>query len=150
MQEDPRFLWVQDPVNLALQASAESRGMPHETPPMHLCLELGRRLLLAELQFSDWILRRVESVRFERERSVSRTTSVELVVREDAPIFVTSDQRRVYLVPLTLMRRRTLVNFTMEDESHNRIPMLGMRMTQQLDASMLLAAAATGVTDSGK
>jgi len=68
---------------------------------------------------------------------------MEFIVRDDAPVFATRDGRRLYLVPLSMMRRRTLVNFKMEDESGKRLPMLGMRMTQQLDASMLLAAAAT-------
>jgi len=49
----------------------------------------------------------------------------------------------MYLVPLSMMRRRTLVNFKMEDENGKCLPMLGMRVTQQLDASMLFAAAAT-------
>jgi hypothetical protein len=142
--EDAELIWLHDPVKLALDASSESRKIPqNETPPMQLCLELGRRLLLAEFKFSDWILRRVESIRFERERSVSRTTSVEFVIPDDAPIFVTPDDRRLYLVPLSMMRRRTLVNFKMENEDGTRLPMLGMRTTQQLDASMLFAAAAT-------
>jgi hypothetical protein len=105
-------------------------------------VELGRRLLLAQLEFSDWVLRRVECVRFERDRSVSRTISVEIVVRADAPVFLTANGRRVYLVPLSIMRRRTLVNFKIE-EGGTRLPMLGLRLTQQLDASMLTAAAAT-------
>jgi hypothetical protein len=66
-----------------------------------------------------------------------------MIIRDDAPIFVTRDRRLVYLVPLSMMRRRTLVNFKMEDENGTCLPMLGMRVTQQLDASMLFAAAAT-------
>jgi hypothetical protein len=143
VRENSDFIWLEDPADVALQGSSDSRKTPNKTPPMNLCLELGRRLLLAELQFSDWILRRVESVRFEHERSVSRAVSVEFVVRDDAPIFVTRDGRRQYLVPLSMMRRRTLVNFKMADESGRPLPMFGMRMTQQLDASMLFAAAAT-------
>jgi hypothetical protein len=82
------FIWLEDPADLALQRSSESRKTPNTTPPMNLCLELGRRSLLAELQFSEWILRRVESVHFERERSVSRAVSVEFIIRDDAPTTV--------------------------------------------------------------
>jgi hypothetical protein len=141
--EDDQLVWVHDPVDLGLQASRGSRDTPDERPPLHLCMELGRRLLLAELEFSDWVARRVECVHFERDRSVSRKISVEFVVRNDAPVFVTRNGRRVFLVPLSIMRRRTLVNFNMEDETGGRLPMLGLRFTQQLDASMLFAAAAT-------
>jgi len=141
--DDDHLVWVQDPVQLALEASSESRKDTWEMPAINPCVELGRRILLAQLQFSDWVLRRVECVRFERDRSVSRTISVELVVRADAPVFLTANGRRVYLVPLSTMRRRTLVNFRIKDEEDTRLPMLGLRLTQQLDASMLTAAAAT-------
>jgi hypothetical protein len=140
--DDDHLVWVQDPVELALQASSDSRRDTWERPEIYPCVELGRRLLLAQLEFSDWVLRRVECVRFERDRSVSRTISVEIVVRADAPVFLTANGRRVYLVPLSIMRRRTLVNFNIE-EGGTRLPMLGLRLTQQLDASMLTAAAAT-------
>jgi hypothetical protein len=48
----------------------------------------------------------------------------------------------MYLAPLSMMRRRTLVNFKLEDEDDNRLPMLGLRVAQQLDESLLLASAA--------
>jgi hypothetical protein len=88
--DDDHLVWVQDPVQLALQASSDSRRDTWERPEIYPCVELGRRLLLAQLEFSDWVLRRVECVRFERDRSVSRTISVEIVVRADAPVFLTA------------------------------------------------------------
>ena len=39
------------------------------------------------------------------------------------------------------MRRSTLVNFSIEDDNKRAVPMLGLRATQQLDQSILLAAA---------
>jgi hypothetical protein len=129
-----------DPDKLSREASAKKRGSDTLPPP--LCAEIGRRLLLAELEFGDWVVRRVESVRFERERSVSRRVSVHFVVRADAPILKLSDGRCMYLVPLSMMRRRTLVNFKLEDEAGRRLPMLGLRVAQQLDESLLLASAA--------
>jgi hypothetical protein len=129
-----------DSDELLPEVSTKKRGSDTLPPP--LCAEIGRRLLLAELEFGDWVVRRVESVRFERERSVSRRVSVQFVVRPDAPILKLSDGRCMYLVPLSMMRRRTLVNFTLEDEAGRRLPMLGLRVAQQLDESLLLASAA--------
>lgn len=129
-----------DPIDLALLWSRRRREFDRDWLPDPACLEIGRRLLLAELQFSSWVLRRVEKVQFERERSVSRQISIDFAIRRDAPVF-TSDKRREYLVPLSIMRRRTLVNLALTDEEGRRIPMLGLRVTQQLDESLLLAAA---------
>jgi hypothetical protein len=138
---DQHLIWSYDPDDLLLEASTKKRDC--NTLPEPLCAEIGRRLLLAELEFGDWVVRRVESVRFERERSVSRRVSAQFIVRPDAPILKLSDGRCMYLVPLSMMRRRTLVNFKLEDENGGRLPMLGLRVAQQLDESLLLAAAAT-------
>jgi hypothetical protein len=137
---DEHLIWSYDPDDLLLEASIKKRDC--NTLPEPLCAEIGRRLLLAEFEFGDWVVRRVESVRFERERSVSRRVSVQFVVRPDAPILKLRDGRCMYLVPLSMMRRRTLVNFKLEDEDDTRVPMLGLRVAQQLDESLLLASAA--------
>lgn len=134
------LVWSYDPDELLLEASTQKRELDILPPP--LCAEIGRRLLLAELEFGDWVVRRVETVRFERERSVSRKVSVHFVVRPDAPILKLSDGRCMYLVPLSMMRRRTLVNFELKDEDGKRLPLLGLRVVQQLDESLLLASAA--------
>ena len=129
--------WRYDPTNVALMESAW-RG---EKLPVAFRIEVGRRLLLAELEFSEWILRRVEKVRFERDRSVSRSVDIDLNVRSDAPVFLDSVGRQFWLVPLSLMRRRTLVNLEIRDESGRPMTMPGIRLTQRLDQAMLLAAA---------
>lgn len=148
MSEDPLNLlgrWDPslsgDPAELALLASRVRRDGGRNWLPEPFCLEVGRRLLLAELESSHWTVRRVEKVEFERERSVFRQISIDFVVRDDAPIFVAHTNRKMYLVPLTMMRRRTLVNLALVDGAGRRIPMLGLRLAQQLDESILLAAA---------
>ncbi|HJQ42215.1 MAG TPA: hypothetical protein VJ831_03955 [Jatrophihabitantaceae bacterium] len=108
-----------------------------------MCLEIGRRLLLAELEFSEWILRRVEKIAMEQDRSVSRSIALEFSVRDDAPEFVLPDGDSCRLVPLTVMRRQTLVNLELRDAHDGAVLMPGMRLTQQLDQSVMLAAAAT-------
>lgn len=129
--------WVLDPTVLSLKESAW-RG---DKLPSPFCTEVGRRMLLAELEFSEWVLRRVEKVQFERDRSVSRRISIDLSVRSDAPVFVDADGKGHWLVPLSVMRRRTLVNLDLRDEDGRSITMLGLRLAQKLDESMLRAAA---------
>jgi len=134
----PEVEWHLDPTDLALEASAWRQKLPDA-----FCAEVGRRMLLAELEFSEWVLRRVEKVRFDSDRSVSRRSSIELNVRDDAPVFVDRGGSRYWLVPLSMMRRRTLVNLDLRDERNESIMMPGLRLAQQLDESILLAAAAT-------
>jgi hypothetical protein len=131
--------WRVDPTLLSLK---ESAWRDPETLPSPFCTEVGRRILLAQLEFSEWVLRRVEKVQFERDRSVSRRVSVELSVRHDAPVFVDRDGVPHWLVPLSTMRRRTLVNLDLRDEGDRSITMLGLRLAQRLDQSVLRAAAA--------
>lgn len=130
--------WQLDPTLVSLRESAW-RG---DELPSPSCTEVGRRMLLAELEFSEWVLRRVEKVQFERDRSVSRRLSIDLSVRPDAPVLVDADQRRYWLLPLSIMRRRTLVNLDLRDEGGESLTLLGLRLAQKLDQSMLRAAAA--------
>ena len=127
-------------VELALGASADMR---RGVRPAAFCADVGRCLLLAELEFSSWVLRRVERIRFEDDRNVHREMAVELRVRQDAPVFVDEAGNAFWIVPLMMMRRRTLVDFKMHDEQDRPVTMPGLRLVQQLDQSLLLAAAAT-------
>lgn len=135
--------WALDPTMHALSASALRRARSDDRDPA-FCIETGRRLLLAELEFSEWVLRRVEKVDFVRDRTVTRRISIELSVRDDAPVFVDASGKHFWLVPLSVMCRRNLINLDLRDEHGESILIPGIRMTQQLDQSILLAAAATG------
>lgn len=128
-----------DPIALSLRAHAARRSADVVHP---ICPDVGRRLLLAEATFSDWVLRRVETVRFEDDRNVVREVTIELRVPDDAPVFGDTEKGRYWLVPLAIMWRRTLVDFAMADEDGRAMTMPGLRLTQQLDQSILLAAAA--------
>jgi hypothetical protein len=134
------MVWTADPMTWALE---QSRWRKSDELPPAFCIEVGRRLLLAQLEFSEWVLRRVEKVQFDQDRSVKRDIAVNLSVHHEAPIFIDADGREQYLVPLSMMRRRTLVNMDLRDEDGKTLTMLGIRLTQQLDESILLAAAAT-------
>jgi hypothetical protein len=130
--------WDLDPVALALEASA---AMP-DSKPDALCAEIGERLLLAVLDFNRWVLRRVEKIDFVRERSVSRRLTIEFLVPDEAPVFHT-ERGDFWLVPLSIMRRRTLVDLDIRAEDGEPISTPGIRLTQQLDISVLMAAALT-------
>jgi hypothetical protein len=140
----PAF-WHRDPVQLALDGGAAA---PDEKAREPFCMDVGRRILLAELEFSRWVLRRVETVSFEEGRSVLRTMTIEFKIREDAPVFVApaADGEKpvqYWLVPLAIMNRRTLVDFHLCDEEDKPLTLPGLRLTQRLDEAVLLAAAAT-------
>lgn len=152
VHRSPPLLISADPLDLALDASREVwQGASCEPSlPRPFCAEVGRRLLLAEMQFSSWVLRRVEKIVFEDDRNVLREMSVELNVREDAPVFVDDAGHAFWAVPVMMMRRRTLVDFHMHAEDGRPIGMPGLRLVQQLDQSLLLAAAAAVTPDLGR
>jgi hypothetical protein len=136
---DLEDVWELDPTLLALEQST----WREDRLPEPFCLDVGRRLLLAELEFSEWILRRVEKVDLSRDRSVSRRIALEFAIRDDAPQFRSPGGRRWSLIPLSMMRRRTLVNLELTDQHDDAVFMPGIRLCQQLDQAILLAAAAS-------
>lgn len=134
------LLWDIDPTEYALGAADSRRTGDPTTMPEPLCTEVGRRLLWLQFRFSRWVLRRVEKVEFDHDRRVVRRTTIELSVPTEAPEIVVGEER-YWLVPLSVMRRRTLVNLDIGDEQGSTIRMLGLRFTQALDEAMLRAAA---------
>jgi hypothetical protein len=161
----PGMTWVIDPTEFALDSASwyRSRALvakasdetSHEAalasrPPRRACTEAGRRMLLLQFEFSEWVLRRVDKVEFVSGSRVLRRTTIELAVPDTAPVVVVGegDQRRTYwLVPVSVMRRRTLVNLDLRDESGGTVRMLGLRFTQALDEAMLRAAAQLALGD---
>jgi hypothetical protein len=139
--------WERDPTEHALEASTwrsldDSRSGPANASPP-LCNELGRRLLIAHLEASEWVLRRVERVSFDGDRGVHRQITVELLVPDGAPEFVDNAGNRFWLLPLSVMWRRTLVNLELKDEHGQNISTAAVRLAEELDESMLLAAVAS-------
>ena len=150
------LLWNRQPISTALDESARRREQPPggarpDEPDLEdlekgaFCAEVGRRLLLSEYLFHEWVLRRVEKVAFANERRISRHISVELRVPEDAPVVLDDQGEPHWLIPLSVMRRRTLVNLDLRDEDNRSVSMLGLRFTQRLDEALLRAAALLAV-----
>jgi hypothetical protein len=146
----PHTPWKLDPTSESLRLSSIRSSQPDtiDSPPdvnwpEALCEEIGRSILLAHIEMSQWILRRVEKVSFDRDRSVNRRIDIDLQVRSDLPVCTDSEGCDYWLVPIAVLNRRTLVSLSLRDEDGNAIITPGLRLTQQLDQSMLLAAAAS-------
>ena len=110
-------------------------------PAARCCKECGRRLLLLLLQSSSWVARRTERVSFRDDRSVVRRVKVEFNVPDQAPIFRGDDDLAYSLVPISVMRRKTLVNFEVRDEDGRIMIQPSLRQNQAITESLLLACA---------
>jgi hypothetical protein len=110
-------------------------------PAARCCQECGRRLLLLLLQSSSWVSHRTEHMSFRDDRSVVRRVTVEFHVPEQAPVFSGDDGQAYRLVPLSVMRRKTLVNFELREDAGRSVVMPTLRQNQAITESMLLACA---------
>jgi hypothetical protein len=110
-------------------------------PGARCCRECGRRLLLLLLKSHTWVSRRVEHVSFRDDRSVVRSVTAEFYVPDEAPIFRGDDGQYYSFVPLSVMRRKTLVNFEVRDQEGRPVAMPTLRQNQAITESLLLACA---------
>jgi hypothetical protein len=110
-------------------------------PAARCCRECGRRLLLVFIESSNWVSHRTEHVSFRDDRTVVRDVTVELYVPDQAPIFRGDDGKAYRLIPLSVMRRKTPVNFQLCDEEGKSVVLLSLRQNQAITESVLLASA---------
>ena len=118
---DPAQLWPDSPWRDALS-----------------CRDCARRSLLMLIKTSEWVARRVERVRFRDGRTASRQVTVDLMLPQIAPIFRTTDGKQYALVPLTVLRKKTLTNFTIAHGDGAPMSLIGLRWNQALTVQMLL------------
>jgi hypothetical protein len=78
------------------------------------------RLLLAQ---PDWVHRRVDALEYRDSTTFRRRQSVHFTVPDEAPELAIG-KTRARLVPLTTLRKETLVNFDCRDESGAALPVL--------------------------
>jgi hypothetical protein len=78
------------------------------------------RLLLAQ---PDWVHRRVDALEYRDSTTFRRRQSVHFTVPDPAPELVIG-QTTARLIPLTTLRKETLVNFDCRDESGSALPVL--------------------------
>jgi hypothetical protein len=79
------------------------------------------------MQFNRWMVRRVES-QVDEDRNVTRRITVDFNAREDAPVVIDRTGARFWIVPITLMRRRAVVNMRITDEYGQVLPTPGIRL----------------------
>ena len=70
-----------------------------------------------------------------------RRVTVEFYVPEQAPVFRGDDGQYYSLIPLSVMRRKTLVNFEVRDDEDRPVAMPSLRQNQAITESLLLACA---------
>src|SRR5919106_6647158 len=102
----PTALWPRQ----ALEAALEGEVAGLET----------MRLLLAQ---PDWVHRRVDALEYRDSTTFRRRQSVHFTVPETAPELAIG-QTTARLIPLTTLRKETLVNFDCRDESGTALPVL--------------------------
>jgi hypothetical protein len=67
--------------------------------------------------------------------------TAEFYVPEQAPVFRGEDGEDYSLIPLSVMRRKTLVNFQIRDDEDRSVAMPSLRQNQAITESLLLACA---------
>src|SRR3954469_25607324 len=120
----------------------EIAGHGHPEPPWPLrpddwdalsaCHECGMGMLRVFIRSSTWVVRRVEKVTFLDDRTVRRQVSMDYALPEDAVALRRDNGSTTRIVPLTMMRRKSVVNFDMRDEAGRALPLLGLREAQAL------------------
>jgi hypothetical protein len=104
------------------------------------CELCGMRMLHVFVSSPSWVIRRVEHIRFRDDRTVRREVSVDYATPEHAVLLRGASSRTgVRVVPLALMRRKTLVNFDLRDDEGRPMPLIGLRESQALTLASLRA-----------
>lgn len=91
--------------------------------------------------WGDWVDRRIESVTFQDPSSRLRRISVDLTYPERATPDYEPDGTPIYLVPLGILRKQPLVNFSLWDETNRALPLLTRGQNAEVAASVLVAYA---------
>jgi hypothetical protein len=91
---------------------------------------------------SAWVARRVEHVTFIDECTVRCNVSIDYVAPPNATILCRPDGEDVRVLPVAIMRRKSLINFDLRDQDGQALPLLGIRQNQALALAALRAWAA--------
>jgi hypothetical protein len=94
---------------------------------------------------ASWVVRRVEHVAFLDECTVRRRVSIDYVAPEDAVTFCRPSGQQVRILPMAILRRKSLVKFDFRDHDGHALPLLGLRQNQALTLAIIRAWAAAGL-----
>jgi hypothetical protein len=120
----------------------QANGWPDEAwRSTFACRECGLRTLIVLMNSAKWVMRRVERVSFRDDRTVVRRVSMDFAIPGQAPRYRVPGGGMVCLLPLTVMRRKTLVNFGLTDANGQALSLVSLRHNQALTEQMILALA---------
>ncbi|HTB49698.1 MAG TPA: hypothetical protein VK701_01850 [Solirubrobacteraceae bacterium] len=106
----------------------------------------GLILLILMSDWKAWVARRVETVTFEDPDTVRRKMSIDFAPPK-LPVVCTLEGKPLHFLPLTLLRKRRLTNFDLQDENGRSLPLLTHRASSSLAAAMLGEAAYAFTSD---
>jgi hypothetical protein len=105
--------------------------------------EVGERVLWLMTHTQQWVHRRVESVQFRDNSTVWRKVSIDFTVLDIMPEMRLCTPYR--LVPLTVLNKRRLANFSLRDEDSKSVSMLNEAQNTAVSTAVLVAAAASAL-----
>jgi hypothetical protein len=94
------------------------------------CQLCGLTMLKLFINSSAWVARRVEQVNFIDECTVRRRVSIDYVAPPCAVILGRPTGQPVRVLPLALMRRKSLVKFDLRDPDGRALPLLAFARTR--------------------
>jgi hypothetical protein len=109
------------------------------------CRSCGISMLRLFIHSVEWVVRRVERIEFLDERTVRRRMSVDYTSPGEGPVRVKRGGEELRILPLAVLRRKSLIKFDLRDEGGRPIPLLGLRETQALTLSVARAWAAAAL-----
>jgi hypothetical protein len=105
--------------------------------------EVGERVLWLMTHTQQWVHRRVESVQFRDNSTVWRKVSIDFTVLDIMPEMTLCKPYR--LVPLTVLNKRRLANFSLRDEEGKSVSLLNAAQNTAVSTAVLVAAAASAL-----
>jgi hypothetical protein len=111
------------------------------------CQVCGLTMLQVFIKSSDWVVRRVEHVTFLDECTVRRGVSIDYVAPSNAVTLSRPGGHCARILPLAIMRRKSLVNFDFRDYDGRALPLLGLRQNQALTLAVVRAWAAASLDE---
>jgi hypothetical protein len=114
---------------------------------LSVCQVCGLTMLQVFVKSSDWVVRRVEHVTFLDECTVRRGVSIDYVAPSNAVALSRPGGHCARVLPLAIMRRKSLVNFDFRDHDGRALPLLGLRQNQALTLAVVRAWAAASLDE---
>ena len=146
MQEQKSELGLGD---ISRPALVDDKRLEHEWPlsdgawrELASCGACGLATLRLFIHSAAWVVRRVERIEFLDDRTVRRKVSLDYAIPRGGLVLRRLDGTRVRVLPLALMRRKTLINFDLRGHEGQAISLPGLRENQALTLAIVRAWAA--------